>query len=100
MGSEMCIRDSRLYAQAWELANDLTAEDVVEREKVQAILVDRMNGISNALIDLSKDASLDEYRLREIHVALAFLLQDEIAGNEKRIEKAIEQLQTRIQEKN
>jgi serine/threonine protein kinase len=87
----------RLYSQAWELANDLTANDVVEREKAHAILEDRMNKVSDLLIERSLDDSMDEYQLRELFVALEFLSKDEIAGNEKRIETALNTINKRLQ---
>lgn len=87
----------RLYSQAWELANDLTTNDVVEREKAHAILEDRMNKVSDLLIERSLDESMDEYQLRELFVALEFLSKDEIAGNEKRIGKALNNINKRLQ---
>ncbi len=87
----------RLYSQAWELANDLTTNDVVEREKAHAILEDRMNKVSDLLIERSLDESMDEYQLRELFVALEFLSKDEIAGNEKQIEKALNNINKRLQ---
>lgn len=87
----------RLYSQAWELANDLTTNDVVEREKAHAILEDRMNKVSDLLIERSLDESMDEYQLRELFVALEFLSKDEIAGNEKPIEKALNNINKRLQ---
>lgn len=87
----------RLYSQAWELANDLTTNDVVEREKAHAILEDRMNKVSDLLIERSLDESMDEYQLRELFVALEFLSKDEIAGNEKQIENALNNINKRLQ---
>lgn len=86
----------RLYSQAWELANDLTTNDVAEREKAHAILEDRMNKVSNVLIERSLDESMDEYQLRELLVALEFLSKDEIAGNEKRINTALSNIEKRL----
>lgn len=87
----------RLYSQAWELANDLTTNDVAEREKAHAILEDRMNKVSDLLIERSRDDSMDEYQLRELFVALEFLSKDEIAGNEKRIDTALKNINKRLQ---
>lgn len=87
----------RLYSQAWELANDLTANDVVEREKAHAILEDRMIQVSDRLIARSQDTSMDEYQLRELFVALEFLSKDEISGNEKRIKAALKDITKRLQ---
>lgn len=87
----------RLYSQAWELANDLTVNDVAEREKVHAILEDRMIQVSNQLIERSRDESIDEYQLRELFVALEFLAKDEIAGNERKIEAALKNIDKRLQ---
>lgn len=86
----------RLYAQAWEVANDLTANDVDEREKAHSILQDRRNKVSEFLIDKSKEKGLDEYRLRELYVALEFLLKDDIGGNEKHIKRALVDIEARI----
>ena len=86
----------RLYSQAWELANDLTTNDGAEREKAHAILEDRMNKVSNLLIERSTDKSMDEYQLRELLVALEFLSKDEIAGNEKRINTALKNIKKRL----
>lgn len=88
----------RLYSQAWELANDLTANDVPEREKAHAILEDRMTQVSNRLIARAQDTSLDEYQLRELFVALEFLSKDEISGNEKRINAALKDIKKRLQQ--
>lgn len=87
----------RLYSQAWELANDLTVNDVAEREKVHAIIEDRMIQVSDQLIERSRDESIDEYQLRELFVALEFLAKDEIAGNERRIEAALKNIDKRLQ---
>lgn len=87
----------RLYSQAWELANDLTTNNVEEREKAHAILEDRMNKVSDLLIERSLDKSMDEYQLRELYVALEFLSKDEIAGNEKRINTALKNINKRLQ---
>lgn len=86
----------RLYSQAWELANDLTTNDGAEREKAHAILEDRMNKVSNLLIERSTDKSMDEYQLRELLVALEFLSKDEIAGNEKRINTTLKNIKKRL----
>lgn len=86
----------RLYSQAWELANDLTINDLDEREKVHAILRDRMSKVSNMLIERSKPSDLDEFQLRELMIALGFLLQDNISGNEKKIESALSDIEKRI----
>lgn len=87
----------RLYSQAWELANDLTANDVAEREKAHAILEDRMIQVSDRLIARAQDTSLDEYQLRELFVALEFLAKDEISGNEKRINAALKDIKKQLQ---
>jgi serine/threonine protein kinase len=87
----------RLYSQAWELANDLTANDVAEREKAHAIIEDRMIQVSNQLIERSRDESIDEYQLRELFVALEFLSKDEIAGNEKKIDAALNNIHKRLE---
>ncbi len=86
----------RLYSQAWELANDLTAEDVTEREKTHAILEDRMGKIADALIQLAKAPDIDEYQLRELFVALEFLQKDEITDNPRKIDNAMKSIQKRI----
>ena len=86
----------RLYSQAWEVANDLTMEDVVERERVASIISDRMNDVSDFLIERASAPDIDEYSLRELYVALEFLQKDEIAGNEKAIDKALARIQKRI----
>lgn len=86
----------RLYAQAWELATDLTSDDLDEREKAQQILQDRRKKVSNFLIAKLNEPSLDEYQLRELAVALEFLLKDDLGGNEKRINKAIESIKKRL----
>lgn len=87
----------RLYSQAWELANDLTVNDVVEREKAHAILENRMNKVSDLLIEQSQDPSMDEYQLRELFVALEFLSKDEITQNDRRIEAALNNINKRLQ---
>ncbi len=87
----------RLYSQAWELANDLTVNDVVEREKAHAILENRMNKVSDLLIEQSQDPSMDEYQLRELFVALEFLSKDEITQNDRRIETALNNINKRLQ---
>lgn len=87
----------RLYSQAWELANDLTAEDVSEREKSHAILRDRMGNVAAFLIAATKAPEIDEYRLRELAVALEFLLKDEITDNEKRIKKALQDINKKLE---
>lgn len=86
----------RLFSQAWELANDLTANDVPEREKAHAILSDRMNKVSNLLIERSHAKDVDEYQLRELFVALEFLAKDEIVGNERKIERALADIDKRL----
>jgi len=86
----------RLFSQAWELANDLTTNDVPEREKAHAILSDRMNQVSNLLIERSVAEDIDEYQLRELFVALEFLAKDEIAGNERKIERALSAIDKRL----
>ncbi len=86
----------RLYSQAWELANDLTTNDVVEREKAHAILADRMIQVSDILIERAQAPDIDEYQLRELFVALEFLAKDEIAGNERRIEAAMARIEKRL----
>ena len=40
---------------------------------------------------------MDEYQLRELFVALEFLSKDEIAGNETQIEKALNNINKRLQ---
>lgn len=87
---------NRQYSYAWEVANDLTANDAVAREKVQAILRDRMGKISGHLIDLSRQENVDEYRLRELYVALEFLLKGEVSGNDKKIKKAMAEINRKI----
>lgn len=86
----------RLFSQAWELANDLTANDVPERKKVHAILIDRMNKVSDQLIERSHAKDIDEYQLRELFVALEFLSKDDIAGNERKIERALNDIEKRL----
>jgi len=86
----------RLFSQAWELANDLTANDVPEREKAHAILSDRMTKVSNLLIERSLAKDVDEYQLRELLVALEFLTKDEIVGNERKIERALSDIGKRL----
>lgn len=89
----------RLYSQAWEVASDLTANDVEEREKAHMILQDRRKKVSDMLIDKLQDESLDEYQLRELYVALEFLLKDDIGGNEKRIQKALKKIDRKLKGK-
>lgn len=86
----------RFYAQAWELANDLTADDVAERKKVHAILADRLSGISDQLIAQSRQQDLDEYRLRELYVALEFLRRDDVPGITRKIDKALISIESRL----
>lgn len=86
----------RLFSQAWELANDLTTNDVPEREKAHAILSDRMNKVSDLLIERSLAKDIDEYQLRELFVALEFLAKDEIVGNERKIERALSDIEKRL----
>lgn len=86
----------RLYSQAWEVANDLTVNDVAEREKAHAILQDRRKKVSEFIIQKSEDAALGEYQLRELYVALEFLLKDDIGGNERRIQRALDSIERRI----
>lgn len=66
-------------------------------KKVHAILEDRMIQVSNQLIERSRDESIDEYQLRELFVALEFLAKDEIAGNERKIEAALKNIDKRLQ---
>lgn len=89
---------NRLYAQAWDEANYLTAADITEREKVQAILQDRMNNLSAQLISKSESSDIDEYQLRELFVALEFLLRGEQTNNEKNIKRALASIEKRINE--
>lgn len=86
----------RFYAQAWELANDLTADDVEERGKVHAILADRLAGISGQLIEQSRQQDLDEYRLRELYVALEFLRRDDLPGIKRKIDEALASIEFRL----
>lgn len=90
----------RLYSQAWEVASDLTVNDVEEREKAHAILQDRRKKVSDSIIEKSRDPSLDEYQLRELYVALEFLLKDDIGGNEKRIKKALNAIDNKLETMN
>lgn len=87
----------RLYSQAWELANHLTAEDVRERKKTQTILRDRMGKVANFLIDASRDGDIGEYRLRELRIALQFLLEDEITDNDKAIRSALADISRQLE---
>lgn len=87
----------RLYAQAWELSNDLTEQDIPEREKAQAILRHRMDKIAAYLIDLSRQPNIDEYRLRELSAALAFLLADDISSSHKKINRALLNIQKKLE---
>ncbi len=86
----------RLYSHAWEVASDLTANDVDEREKAQMILQDRLKKISQDLIEKSQQKNVDEFHLRELRVALEFLLQDDIGGNEKRIKRALDDIDKKL----
>ncbi len=86
----------RFYAQAWELANDLTVDDVEERSKVHAILADRLASISARLIAQSRQQDLDEYRLRELYVALEFLRRDDLPGIKKKIDEALTHIESRL----
>jgi serine/threonine protein kinase len=89
----------RLYSQAWELANDLTTNDIPERKKARAILADRMTQVSKALAEQAQNPELDEYQLRELLVALDFMAQDDIIKNKKHIEKAIRDINKQLQGK-
>lgn len=89
----------RLYSQAWELGNDLTVEDVDEREKLHAILRDRMGKVADHLIGLTKQSDMDEYRLRELYVAIEFLLKDEITDDEKKLKKALANIDKKLNAK-
>ena len=88
----------RLYSQAWALTNDLTRNDVQEREKAQAILKDRMGMVSEVIIERSRNKDLDEYQLRELLMALEFLLQDGITPQGDEIKKAIKNINNRLEE--
>jgi serine/threonine protein kinase len=87
---------NRLFAEALEEANYLTVSDAVERKKVHMILQDRMNKVSELLIDRAQDQTIDEYQLRELAVALEFLLRGKQTSNEDNIEKALDQINERI----
>ena len=87
---------NRLYAEAWEEASYLTANDAEEREKAHAIIQDRMNQVSNVLINRVQNENIDEYQLRELYVALDFLLRGELTSNEKKIKKTLDRIQKRI----
>lgn len=86
----------RLYSQAWELANDLTVEDIDEREKSHMILKNRMGKVADHLITRARQSDIDEYHLRELYVALEFLLKDEITDNPKKIEQALTQISSKL----
>lgn len=86
----------RFYAQAWELGNDLTRDDVKERKKAHLILADRLQNISDVLIRRSRQKELDEYQLREIYVALDFLQKDEIPGDEVKINRTLQDIDRRL----
>lgn len=89
----------RFYAQAWELGNDLTRDDVGERKKAHLILSDRLGNISDALMRRAGQNELDEYQLREIYVALDFLQKDEIPGNEAQIKRTLQDIERRLLQK-
>lgn len=87
---------NRLYAEAWEETNYLTINDAVEREKAHAILQDRMNKLSQVLIGRASGADIDEYQLRELYVALDFLLRGKQTSNEKNIKNALSNINKRL----
>lgn len=86
----------RLFSHAWELASDLTTDDVDEREKTFLILSDRMDSVSKELIDRSKQKDIDEYALQELRFALESMQKGELTTNQKRIEKALKQIQKKL----
>lgn len=87
----------RLYSQAWEVTNDLTVDDAAERNKAHAILRDRMGDVSDFLIAQSKVSDMDEYRLRELYVALEFLHKDNMTGKLDRVEGALKDIEKRLE---
>lgn len=87
---------NRLYAEAWEETNYVTVNDTQEREKAHAILQDRMNKVSQMLIERATGDDVDEYQLRELYVALDFLLRGNQTSNQRSIEKALIDINKRL----
>jgi serine/threonine protein kinase len=85
----------RLYAESWELSNQAQI-DPLELDKAHAIVRDRMNAVAEHLIEKSQASDLDEFRLRELAVALEFMQKDQLTDKEKRIKKALARIQARL----
>ena len=86
----------RLYAEGWEQSNETTNLDPGELDKAHMILRDRMNAIAEKLIEQSETPNLDEFRLRELSLALGFMLKDEITDKETKIKKALAKIQKKL----
>lgn len=86
-----------LYAHAWELASDLTTDDVDEREKTFMILSDRMANVSDLLIERALAEGVNEYELRELSIALESMKKHELSTNHKKIDKAINKIDRKLE---
>lgn len=78
----------RLYSQAWDAAND-TKETSVKIDKLRRIVDDRMNRIADNLIDELNSPDTDDFRFKQIRIALEFIKNDELGTRDKKIEKTL-----------
>jgi len=86
----------RLYAQAWEAGFDVALADSRDQYKLKVIVDRRINKIIQRLIDKASEKDLDTFTLMQLQVSLEFLKKDDLGSLDEQIDRALKQIQVKI----
>lgn len=88
----------KLYAQAWESSFDLQNLAPKDQFRLKVIVDRRMDKVASSLIKSSKEDDLDEFRLLQLQIALEFMRQDDVGTIDKKIDRALNDIQEKLDE--
>jgi len=86
----------RLYAQAWDTSVEMPDLPADSLQVLNSLLNQRANQIADKLISAAHEENLDEFRIRQLQLALEFLVSDTLGTKDEEINQTLEMLDEKI----
>ena len=86
----------RLYSQAWDTSVEMPNLSSDSLQVLNSLLNQRANQIADNLISAAREENLSEFRIRQLQLALEFLVTDTLGTKDEDINQVLDELDEKL----